>query len=96
MQIKCDFYDYKFKNWNQYEIDLELNVFPCCHYYTEFLNPNPKYEDGFLLNPIKNVNNNLKTNSLELILEEYNKVLNENIWESDSCPPLCMKICQKK
>ena len=37
MQIKCDFYNYEHSTWNQYEIDLDLNVYPCCHYYTDFM-----------------------------------------------------------
>ena len=30
MQIKCDFYNYEYSNWHQYEIDMDLNVYPCC------------------------------------------------------------------
>ncbi len=97
MQIKCDFYSYESSKWQQYEIDLDLNVFPCCHYYIEYSNPNPEHPVGELYGPIKNINKNLKTNSLENIFKEYSKVLNEEIWKNGkTCPPLCMKICQKK
>ena len=45
---------------------------------------------------ISHIDNNLKTNSLNHIFEEYGKVLNEKIWKNgETCPPLCMKICQK-
>ena len=91
MQIKCDFYNYRSQQWHQYEIDLDLNVFPCCHYYTEYMQ-NGKSDDC-----ISHIDNNLKTNSLNNIFEEYDKVLNEKIWKNEkTCPPLCMKICQKK
>jgi len=90
MQIKCDFYSYRYKNWNQYEIDLNLNVFPCCHYYNEYM------KTGKINERISHIDNNLKTNSLNHIFEEYGKVLNEKIWKNEkTCPPLCMKICQK-
>ena len=91
MQIKCDFYNYRSQQWHQYEIDLNLNVFPCCHYYTEHLT-NGKPDDA-----ISHIDINLKTNSLYNILKEYNKTLNEKIWKNEkTCPSLCMKICQKK
>jgi hypothetical protein len=102
MQIRCGFYDYRHKGWNQYEIDLNLNVFPCCHYYTEYM------ETGKLKNErtdialknmdaISHIDINLKTNSLNNIIKEYNKTLNEEIWKDEkTCPPLCMKTCQKK
>ena len=128
MQIKCEFYDYGYKNWYQLEIDLDLNVFPCCHYYTEYM------ENGKLNDAISHIDINLKTNSLKNILKEYTKTLNEETWKNtvsikefdrqhrnydkhkaivkelgweeylqkylqkkgESCPPLCMKICQTK
>ena len=91
MQIKCDFYSYKFANWHQYEIDLDLNVYPCCHYYTDYM------KHGKLDDYISHIDNNIKTNSLDNIFEEYSKVLNEEIWKNgETCPPLCMKICQIK
>jgi len=89
MQIKCDFYNYEYSNWHQYEIDLDLNVYPCCHYYTEFM------KNGKLDDHINHIDNNLKSNSLKNIFKEYNKVLNEKIWNNEkTCPPLCMRICQ--
>ena len=91
MQIKCDFYSYESSQWHQYEIDLDLNVYPCCHYYTEHM------ENGKINERISHIDNNLKTNSLENIFKEYSKVLNEEIWKNGkTCPPLCMKICQTK
>ena len=118
MQIKCEFFDYDYKNWYQLEIDLDLNVFPCCHYYTEYM------ENGKLDDAISHIDINLKTNSLKNILKEYTKTLNEETWKNtvsikefdrlnemdnggndlqkylqkkgETCPPLCMKICQTK
>ena len=91
MQIKCDFYNYKHAKWKQYEIDLDLNIYPCCHYYTEYM------ENGKINKRISHIDNNLKTNSLNNILKEYNKTLNEETWKDEkTCPPLCMKICQTK
>ena len=91
MQIKCDFYNYRDKQWHQYEIDLDLNVYPCCHYYTEYM------KNGKLDDSLSHIDNNLKTNSLNNIFEEYGIVLNEKNWKNKkTCPPLCMKICRKK
>jgi radical SAM protein with 4Fe4S-binding SPASM domain len=91
MQIKCDFYNYRAHQWHQYEIDLDLNVYPCCHYYTDYM------EFGKINERISHIDNNLKTNSLNHIFSEYDKVLNEKIWKNEkTCPPLCMKVCQKK
>ena len=61
MQIKCDFYSYESSQWHQYEIDLDLNVYPCCHYYTEHM------ENGKINERISHIDNNLKTNSLNNI-----------------------------
>ena len=91
MQIKCDFYSYEFSNWEQYEVDLNLNIYPCCHYYTDFI------EHGELNESLRHIDNNLKTNKIENIFKEYDKVLNEKTWKNKkTCPPLCMKICQIK
>ena len=92
MQIKCDFYNYEHSTWNQYEIDLDLNVYPCCHYYTDFM------EHGGVLNEsLRHIDNSLKTNELENIFKEYDKILNEEKWKyKKTCHHHCMKICQKK
>ena len=46
MQVKCDFYNYKFKTWEQYEIDVDMNLYPCCHIYTQKLRYG-KIDDNF-------------------------------------------------
>ena len=91
IKIKCDFYNYESGSWSQYEIDLDLNVFPCCHYYMDHtLTKKPNKH-------ISHIDNSLKTNSLNNIFKEYDKVLNEKLWKNKkTCPPLCMKICRKK
>tara|TARA_B100000953_G_scaffold208561_1_gene172108 strand:- start:430 stop:711 length:282 start_codon:yes stop_codon:yes gene_type:complete len=92
--IKCDFYDYDYKQWRQYEIDLEMNIFPCCFFYLyKYENENPKknIEDT----TIDNINNSLKTNKLENILKEFKKVLNEDVWNSNKCPALCKETCER-
>ena len=91
MQIKFDFYIYEFSNWDQYEVDLNLNIYPCWHYYTDFI------EHCELNEALRHIDNNLKTNKIENIFKEYDKVLNEKTWKNKkTCPPLCMKICQIK
>ena len=75
MQIKCDFYNYEYSNWHQYEIDMDLNVYPCCHYYTEFMK-NRKLDDH-----INHIDNNLKRidisiiapNNVQTIVKDYSK-----------------------
>ena len=44
-------------------------------------------------NTIKHIDNSAKTNKIENILQEFNKVLNEEIWEGDNCPTICKQIC---
>jgi len=92
--IKCDFYDYDYKQWRQYEIDLKMNIFPCCFFYLH------KYENENLKKNIEdttidNINNSLKTNKLENILKEFKKVLNEDVWNSNKCPALCKETCER-
>lgn len=31
--IQCKFYNYNIKEWNEVNIDLDLNVYPCCIFY---------------------------------------------------------------
>lgn len=91
-KINCGFYDYKHKSWNQYELDLNLNIYPCCFFYLNEMEPEghgKKIND----NTIKHIDNSAKTNKIENILQEFNKVLNEKIWKSDKCPSICKQIC---
>ena len=91
MQIECGFYNTKFKIWDQYEIDLDMNIWPCCHIYLQHL------EFGKVDECISHIDNNLRTNTIENIRNEFSKVLNEENWKDDkTCPPRCIKICQKK
>ena len=88
-QIKCGFYDYDNKSWNQYEIDLDLKIYPCCFFYLNDFTVKDKIDDD----TIKHIDNSLKTNNLENIIKEFNKCLNENVWNSGKCPDICMKNC---
>ena len=89
MQVNCDFYNYKFKTWEQYEIDVDMNLYPCCHIYTQKLRYG-KIDDNF-----NHIDISLKTNTFENITKEYNKILNEDNWKDEKkCPPRCMEICQ--
>ena len=89
MQVKCDFYNYKFKTWEQYEIDVDMNLYPCCHIYTQKLRYG-KIDDNF-----NHIDISLKTNTFENITTEYNKILTEDNWKDEKkCPPRCMEICQ--
>ena len=89
-EIKCDFYDYETKAWNQYELDLNLNVYPCCFFYLKYMRDNKSAES------IKHIDNSLKTNNLENILLEFNKIFNEDVWKSENCPNLCKATCSVK
>jgi hypothetical protein len=102
--IKCDFYDYDYKQWRQYEIDLEMNIFPCCFFYLDKLrrpiiqkkgNDIPGTEPYIEDTTLDNINNSLKTNKLENILKEFKKVLNEDVWNSNKCPALCKETCER-
>ena len=89
MQVECDFYNYKFKTWEQYEIDVNMNLYPCCHIYTQQL------EFGKIDDIFNHIDISLKTNTFENITKEYNKILNEDNWKDEKkCPPRCMEICQ--
>ena len=33
MQVECSFFDYNLNKFNQYEFDIDLNVYPCCYFY---------------------------------------------------------------
>jgi len=91
--IKCDFYDYDLKQWRQYELDLEMNIYPCCFFYLDKrLELNHKTASDTALD---HIDNSLKTNKLETILKEFKKVLNENVWNSNKCPNLCKEKCEK-
>lgn len=89
-RIKCDFYDYESKSWNQYEIDLNMNIYPCCFYYLNEVTPKDKIKDK----TIDHIDNSLKTNKLQNIINEFNKSFNEKVWNSKECPPLCIKKCE--
>lgn len=86
--IICDFYDYDDKRFNQIEFDVELNAYPCCHFYdmtskcgnTEFL---------------FDIDNSLLTNSLDNIEKKFEEYLNPEIWEKEP-PELCKRTCDKK
>ena len=45
---------------------------------------------------IKHIDNSLKTNNLENILLEFNKIFNEDVWKSENCPNLCKATCSVK
>tara|TARA_B100000809_G_scaffold257211_1_gene298390 strand:+ start:2051 stop:2329 length:279 start_codon:yes stop_codon:yes gene_type:complete len=91
--IKCDFYDYDLKQWQQYELDLEMNIYPCCFFYLDKrLELNTEKLDD---TTIDHIDNSLKTNKLETILKEFKKVLNENVWNSNNCPSLCKEKCER-
>jgi hypothetical protein len=90
MSVKCDFFNHLENTWLQYEIDLELNVFPCCYYYTDYV------KDGHKDPLFEDIDINLKSNSFENIKKEYDKKLNLEIWSSKKCPKVCQKYCQKK
>tara|TARA_B000000532_G_scaffold145246_1_gene116697 strand:+ start:635 stop:919 length:285 start_codon:yes stop_codon:yes gene_type:complete len=89
-RVKCGFYDYEHKKWNQYELDLNLKIYPCCFYYLNDISTKDKVID----NTLDHIDNSLKTNNLEKIIKEFDKSLNENIWSSDECPKVCIKNCK--
>ena len=100
--IKCGFYDYDYKQWRQYEIDLEMNIFPCCFFYLDKLRrPILREKSKRTMNAfqsdttIDHINNSLKTNKLENILKEFKQVLNEDVWNSNKCPALCKETCER-
>lgn len=86
--IICDFYDYENKKFNQIEFDVELNAYPCCHFY----NMNSVIGNENFLN---DMDNSLITNSLENIEKKFEEYLNPKIWEHNP-PELCKKTCDKK
>ena len=43
---------------------------------------------------IDHIDNSLKTNKLQNIINEFNKSFNEKVWNSKECPPLCIKKCE--
>ena len=53
-RIKCDQYDYENDRWGQYEIDMELNLWPCCHFYTD------KLSNGKVNESIEHIEINLR------------------------------------
>ena len=71
-----------------------LNIYPCCFFYLNKL--------GIGLDKIINetvlihIDTSLKTNKLENILKQFKEVLNEDVWNSDNCPPLCKDNCTWK
>ena len=86
------------------EIDLEMNIFPCCFFYLDKLrrpiiqkkgNDIPGTEPYIEDTTLDNINNSLKTNKLENILKEFKKVLNEDVWNSNKCPALCKETCER-
>ena len=85
-RINCDSYDYNLKLWTQYEIDSNLVIYPCKFFYLNEIN-----DDS-----IDHIDNSLRTNKIENILEKFNECLNENIWNSDECPSICIKNCGLK
>jgi hypothetical protein len=86
--IKCKFYDYKFKKFNQIEIDLDMNVFPCCHYYMDYA------ENNFKKNHyLSDIDISLKNKSMEEILNKFSNKFNDEIWEGKNCPEICKKTC---
>lgn len=88
--INCNFYNYKNKKWEQYEIDIKMNLYPCCHYYTDYL-LNKKNNAT-----ISHIDNNLITNKIENIEKDFKEIFNEKNWNSDKCPELCWRICSTK
>lgn len=89
-QIKCGFYDYNTKAWNQYELDLDLNIYPCCFFHMDKIGIDASND-----NTLDHIDISLKTNKLENVLKEFNSVLNEEIWNSDKCPKTCMRNCNE-
>ena len=57
-RIKCDQYDYENDRWCQYEIDMELNLWPCCHFYTD------KLSKGKVNESIEHIEINLRKNNI--------------------------------
>ena len=86
--IHCDFYDYNLKKWNQYEIDIESNFYPCCFFYLD------KEREGKLNDAINHIDISLKSNTMDNIIVEYDKIFNEKTWSGDKCPQLCLKSCR--
>ena len=94
LMINCDFYNYDLKQWKQYEIDLDMTIYPCCFFYLNKIGSDKRVKIND--NTINHIDNSLKTNKLENILKEFKKVLNEDVWNSDKCPPLCKVTCTWK
>ena len=86
-RIKCDQYDYENDRWGQYEIDMELNLWPCCHFYTD------KLSKGKVNESIEHIEINLRKNNMENIIGEYEQVMNSSIWKTDKAPHMCVKTC---
>ena len=90
MQVECSFFDYENNKFNQYEFDIDLNMYPCCYIYIDKLNS--KINDPV----IDHIDTSLKTNKLENIVKEFDKVLNTDVWSSKKCPKICIEYCGKK
>lgn len=88
--INCSFYNYVVDNFQEFEFDLNENVYPCCHYYLDFLKNNNIHPD------ISHIDISLKTNSLKNIYDEFHKIINPTTWSSNNCPKLCKQICEQK
>lgn len=90
MSIKCNFYNYELKKFKQFEFDCDLNMYPCCHYYTTTYSNN---QENFL-DEFKKIDNSVINNSIAEIEEKFNEMFNEEVWSDDTkCPLLCKKLC---
>ena len=93
-QIKCGFYDYVNKSWNQYEIDLNLKIYPCCtiHAYHQL---DKTFFDEYL-DSLPDDWNSLKRHSLDDILKIYREYITPEKWEKlETTPQCCKRSCLK-
>ena len=90
VNVECKFFDYTLNKFKQYEFDIDLNVYPCCYFYINKLDP------AMTETTIDHIDNSLKTNELKKITDEFDKVLNPKIWNRTKCPKICIDKCGEK
>lgn len=95
MNSVVDCFSYKFNKWSDIDISTHFDVYPCCAYHGAVYK-SKDFEDPRLNNLPENWNN-LKYNSLENILNQYSKIINEENWQDEkTCPAICLRFCGKK
>ena len=90
MKVRCSSYDYKKNKWVEFDVSVNLKVYPCCAYHGYYeLNP---WDDKRFKNLPEDWND-LKIHDFETIKRTMLTILNLDNFNNGKAPKKCQSIC---